>query len=261
MLTFIKEVAREAGRTAMHYFDGTIPNEIHTKATPKDMVSAADLAVEKLIIDRIRKKFPEDCIFGEESGKSGMLEKNTWVIDPIDGTQSFIKHHPFFSISIAYCEGAHTTSGVVYAPALGLLFAAERGSGARLNDEPIHVSSCSTLEEAACETGFGCIRIGRKVNNLKYFSKIVPHLRDIKRGGSAALSLSLTAAGTYDAYWEMGLQPYDVAAGALIAEEAGAMVRDLHGGCRYPEEGIIAANPELLAKFLPFFHDLPENPC
>ena len=110
-------------------------------------------------------------------------------------------------------------------------------------------------------TGFGCVRLGRRVNNIEYFARIVPHLRDIKRCGSAALDLAMTGAGVYDAYWEMALQPYDVAAGALIAEEAGALVRDLHGGFRYPEEGVIAANPALLAKLLPFFHDLPENPC
>ena len=159
MLDFIKVVAREAGRTAMQYFDGVRPNDVHAKASPKDMVSAADVAVEELIVSRIRERFPGHGVFGEESGRSGMHAEHTWVIDPIDGTQSFIKHHPYFSISIAYCEGGRTTAGVVYAPALGLLFAAERGGGARLNDEPIHTARCSALDEAACVTGFGCVPV------------------------------------------------------------------------------------------------------
>lgn len=99
------------------------------------------------------------------------------------------------------------------------------------------------------------------MNNIEYFARIVPHLRDIKRCGSAALDLAMTGAGVYDAYWEMALQPYDVAAGALIAEEAGALVPRPARRFPLPEEGVIAANPALLAKLLPFFHDLPENPC
>ena len=261
MLGFLKAVAREAGRAAMTYFDGIRPNDVHSKASPKDMVSAADVAVEQLIVKRIRERFPGHGIFGEESGRSSSASEFCWVIDPIDGTQSFIKHHPFFSVSIAFCEGTKPLAGVVYAPALGYLFAAEAGKGAVLNDEPIHAARCTELAEAACATGFGCVRAGRRVNNIEYFSRIVPHLRDIKRCGSAALDLAMTGAGVYDAYWEMALQPYDVAAGTLIAEEAGALVRDLRGGFHYPEQGIIAANPALLAKLLPFFSDLPETLC
>ncbi len=261
MLDFMKALAREAGRTAVQYFEGIRPNEIHAKGTAKDLVSAADVAVEKLIVERIRERFPGHGILGEESGRIGANSDHLWVIDPIDGTQSFIQHHPYFSISIAYCEAGQTVAGVVYAPVLGYLFAAERGKGAVWNDEPIRSSRCSELGEAACVTGFGCVRAGWKVNNIEYFGKIVPHLRDIKRCGSAALDLCLTGAGVYDGYWEMALQPYDIAAGVLVAEEAGILVRDLHGGFRYPDEGIIAANPTLLAKLLPFFKGLPENPC
>ena len=261
MLGFIKAVAREAGRTAMGYFEGLRSNEVHVKGSPKDLVSAADVAVERLIVKRIRERFPGHGIFGEESGISNSGSEFCWIIDPIDGTQSFIKHHPFFSISIAFCEGRKPLAGVVYAPALDDLFAAEAGKGAVWNDEPIHASRCPELGEAACVTGFACIRAGRTVNNLTYFSRIVPQLRDIKRSGSAALDLAMTGAGVYDAYWEMALQPYDIAAGALIAEEAGALVRDLHGGFRYPEQGIIAANPALLVKLLKFFQDLPETSC
>lgn len=261
MLGFMKAVAREAGRTAMAYFAGLWPNDVHAKASPRDMVSTADVAVEQLIVKRIRERFPGHGVFGEESGVSSSGSEFFWIIDPIDGTQSFIKHHPYFSISIAYAEGGRAMRGVVYAPALGLLFAAERGAGAWLNDEPIHASRCSTLEEAACSTGFACVRAGRGVNNIEYFSRIVPRLRDLKRCGSAALDLAMTGAGVYDAYWEMALQPYDVAAGALIAEEAGALVRDLRGGFRYPEQGIIAANPALLGKLLELFRDLPEQLC
>ncbi|MDR0933016.1 MAG: inositol monophosphatase [Victivallales bacterium] len=261
MLGFIKAIAREAGRAAMTYFDGIRPNDVHAKNSPKDLVSAADVAVEQLIVTRIRERFPGHDILGEESGHSNVASEFCWIIDPIDGTQSFVKHHPFFSISIAFCEKNKPVAGVVYAPALGYLFAAEAGKGARLNDELIHASSCAELAEAACATGFACVRAGCEVNNLKYFARIVPNLRDIKRCGSAALDLSMTGAGIYDAYWEMKLQPYDVAAGVLIAEEAGALVRDLRGTFHYPDQGVIAANPALMAKLLPFFNDLPETLC
>jgi len=258
MLDFIKALAREAGRVAMLYFEGTRPNVVQTKTTPKDLVSEADVAVEKLIVKRIRKRFPGHGIFGEESGRDKTDSEHLWTIDPIDGTQSFVRHHPFFSISIAYSEAGRTEAGVVYAPALNYLFAAARGKGAVLNDEPIRSARCTELGEAACVTGFACIRAGRRVNNIEYFSRLVPNLRDIKRSGSAALDLAMTGAGVYDAYWEMALQPYDIAAGALIAEEAGVLIRDLHGGLNYPQEGIIAANPALLVKLLPFFKDLPK---
>ncbi len=261
MLPFIEQVAREAGEVALRYFETLKPEDIHSKATARDMVSAADLAVEKAITARIRERFPDHGILGEESGLSNDGAEYRWVIDPIDGTQSFVKHHPYFSISIALCRGGETEYGVVYAPALNLLFAAEKGKGATRNGEAIHTSKCARVEDADGSTGFACIRAGLEVNNITYFSRIVPVLHDIKRCGSAALDLAMVGSGTYDCFWELALEVYDIAAGTLIAREAGAVVTDLAGGGNFPRRGILAAAPGVHGLLLPFFADYPEKLC
>lgn len=253
MITFIELVARKAGREAMEYFNCMKSNTVSDKATTRDLVSTADRAVEKKIIALILEKYPDHCIFGEESGHTDTDSEYCWVIDPIDGTQSFVKRHPYFSISIALKKNRKTIAGCVYAPALNLLFSAEEGKGAFENGDPIQPSACASLETAACSTGFACLRAQLEVNNLHYFNQIVPLLRDIKRCGSAALDLAFVASGRYDAYWELNLQEYDVAAGAFIALKAGASVCDITGGSDYPAKGILAANPVLIQQFLPYF--------
>ncbi|MDD3886923.1 MAG: hypothetical protein PHI35_08620, partial [Victivallaceae bacterium] len=140
-------------------------------------------------------------------------------------------------------------------PALNRLFQAERGKGAKLNGKPIHVSGCAKLEEAAVSTGFACLRAGLSKNNLPAFNRIAPVVRDIKRCGSAALDLCHVASGTYDAYWERELHLYDVAAGAIIAREAGATVCDFNGGDDWPAKGTLAINAGLLDRFLAYLQD------
>ncbi len=256
MLSFIRQLAENAGQEAMRYFAGERKNTISTKATVKDLVSEADKAVEQILIRQIREKYPDHDVYGEESGRTGSSARFCWVIDPIDGTQSFVKKHPYFCISIALKENGIPRFGVVYAPALGLLFEAERGNGAFENGKPIHCSDCTDLSMAACSTGFACLRAGLRKNNLRYFVEIVPRIRDIKRCGSAALDLCFAASARYDAYWELSpLQEYDVAAGALIMQEAGGVVCDLKGGREFPQKGILAAPPALVPEFLPFFSD------
>ena len=252
MKEFISDLARKAGGLAMEYFNGIRPNEVHSKATASDLVSTADGNVERLIIETIRAKFPDHNFFGEETGKSDTGSEYCWVIDPIDGTQCFVKRHVYFSISIAFQKNGETVAGAVYAPALDQLFYAEKGKGAFLNDEPIHVSGCTELEDASCTTGFACLRAKLKHNGLPLFCALVPNLRDIKRCGSAALDLCNVARGTYDGYWEYFLNLYDVAAGVLIAQEAGAIVCDYYGGTDYPGKGIAVANPVLLPKLLEY---------
>ena len=141
-------------------------------------------------------------------------------------------------------------AGAVNAPALGRLFTAEAGKGAWENGSPIRVSDCGKLEEAACATGFARLRENKVESVLEEFVRVLPRLRDIKRCGSAALDLSFTAAGIYDGYWEEGLQLYDVAAGVLIAREAGALVCDFHGGDNIPRDGVVAGNPVIAGELL-----------
>lgn len=252
MKEFICELAKKAGALAMEYFNGIRPNEVFSKATASDLVSTADRSVEQLIIETIKAKYPDHNFFGEETGKSDTGSEYCWVIDPIDGTQSFVKHHVYFSISIAFQKDGETVAGAVYAPALDQLFFAEKGKGATLNGNPIHVSGCTELENAACSTGFAALRLSQDQNVLRLFSALVLNLRDIKRCGSAALDLCNVACGTYDGYWEYKLNLYDVAAGILIAQEAEAEVRDYSGGTDTPAKGIVAANPDLLPQLLEY---------
>lgn len=247
MITFLTELSRLAGEESLHYFGRIGEGDIEGKATSKDLVSIADKAIEKLIVDRILERFPDHDIFGEETGHRGTLSEYCWIIDPIDGTQSFVKHHPYYSISIALHKNGTGYAGAVNAPALGRLFTAVSGQGAFENGRPIHVSTCTELENAACATGFARLRENKVEPVLEKFARVLPHLRDIKRCGSAALDLAMTAAGVFDGYWEEGLQLYDVAAGVIIVREAGGTVTDLKGGNDYPAEGVIAGPPAIAA--------------
>ncbi|MBQ9787501.1 MAG: inositol monophosphatase [Lentisphaeria bacterium] len=246
MIEFLNTIAKCAGEEALRYFGRISENDIDKKDA-KDLVSIADKEVEKLIISKISARFPDHDIFGEETGHAGKKSEYCWIIDPIDGTQSFVKSHPYFGISIALYKNGKGYAGAVNAPALGRLFCAESGQGAYENGRKISVSNCAKLNEAACATGFSLLRFNKVAPALEKFVRILPELRDIKRCGSAALDLSFTAAGVYDGYWEEGLQLYDVAAGAIILQEAGGIVNDFHGGSNYPADGIVGGNPAIAA--------------
>ena len=252
MLDFLNALSILAGEESLKYFGRIADSDIEGKATSKDLVSIADKAIENLIISKINERFPDHDIFGEETGHAGKNSEYCWVIDPIDGTQSFVKYHPYYSISIALYKNGEGFAGTVNAPALGRLFTAQKGKGAFMNGKAIHVSNCRKLEEAACATGFARLRENKVEPVLEKFDRILPQLRDIKRCGSAALDLAMTAAGVYDGYWEEGLQLYDVAAGAIIAREAGAVVCDFNGKNNFPADGIMAATPEIAAQMLEY---------
>ena len=249
MLSFIIETARAAGEEAMKHFGKLRADQVSTKGSVRDLVSEADKAVEDLIISRIRARYPEHSIFGEETGKSGD-SPDCWVIDPIDGTQNFVKNIPAFSVSIGFKRNNEPYAGCVYQPALNMIFYAEKGKGAFENGKPIHVSDCAAIEEALCATGFACLRAGLEHNNLPFFNEIAPQLRSVIRTGSAAFDLCLVASGRLDGFWEIGLQEYDVAGGSIIAMEAGALLTDHKGGNAYPAEGTLCATPKLHEKML-----------
>lgn len=250
MLEFIIELAELAGKESLRYFGNLTSADIEGKMTDKDLVSIADKAVENTIISKITETFPEHDIFGEETGHAGKSSEYCWVIDPIDGTQSFVKNHPYYSISIALYQNGKPLAGAVCAPALGKLFYAQIGKGAFENGKPIHVSDCPSLHEAACATGFSLLRQNKVEPVVAKFARILPLMRDIKRCGSAALDSAFTAAGIYDGFWEEGLQLYDIAAGAIIAREAGATVCDFKGKDNYPADGIIVGTPAVAAELL-----------
>ena len=249
MKLFLTDLLRQAGQICVQEQGRLDRNDLEFK-NQKDIVTVTDKKVEDMIIRTIRDQYPAHDILGEETGRSlaqgsGNHEKYQWIIDPIDGTTSFFHGQPFYSVSIALERMGQTVLGGVYAPALDQLFFAEKGNGAFLNEIPIQVSSSKRLIDSVMATGFACLRAGLKKNNLVHFNRIVPLLRDIRRFGSAALDLCYVACGKVDGFWEMELNLYDIAAGALIAEEAGAVVSDFSGDRFYPEQGIVAANPSL----------------
>ena len=196
-----------------------------------------------------KSRFPHHAVWGEETGSHAGGEYR-WVIDPIDGTTSFVHDYPFYSVSIALEQHDEPILAAVYGPVLNELFFAEKGKGATLNDKPIHVSNRTELSDCMLATGFACVRIDAAENNLPCFNKLMPLIRDIRRAGSAALDLSYVACGRFDGYWELCLKPFDIAAGRLIVTEAGGLVTDFSGTQSALPKQILAANPHIHPQLL-----------
>ena len=214
---------------------------VESKTTSKDIVTEADKGIERFIREELAREFPDHAITGEEEGASGDHEYR-WIIDPIDGTVSYLHEQPFFCISIALSHNDELVLGAVYAPVFDELFFAEKGKGAFLNDEPIRVSSEAELVQSVVATGFACLRSNLEKNNLPAFNVVAPQVRGMRRFGSAALDLCSVAAGRLEAYWESNINIYDVAAGVLILREAGGKVTDYSGEqTRIPDE-VLASN-------------------
>jgi myo-inositol-1(or 4)-monophosphatase len=250
--TFLKDLILQAGKICKSEQKLLKPSDVDFKGK-KDLVTTIDKKVEDFIVEQILKQYPSHGIFGEESGKINLSSDYLWIIDPIDGTTSFFHQQPFYSISIAVQYKGRTILGAVLAPRMDELFFAEKEKGSFLNDQPINVTQTDKLINCVMATGFACLRANLKDNNLVYFNKIAPKLRDIRRYGSAAIDLCYVACGRFDGFWEMSLNLYDIAAGAFIVEQAGGAVCDFNGNSHYPEQGIIASNKniqkELLANF------------
>lgn len=195
-----------------------------------DIVTEVDRKSEDLIMAAIRKSFPGHGILTEESPELKQDSPYKWIIDPLDGTTNYSHGFPFFCVSIGFEEAGEVTFGVVYDPMLDELFTAEKGVGAALNGKKIKVSAIDDLGRSLLATGFPYDLRASKDNNLNFFSEFAVKAQAIRRAGSAALDLCYLASGRFDGYWEMKLRPWDVAAGALIAGEAGGQVTDFSGG-------------------------------
>jgi myo-inositol-1(or 4)-monophosphatase len=212
-----------------------------------DIVTEMDHRSEELLISQIQSRFPGHKIITEESGELEGKIKHCWYIDPLDGTVNYAHGVPIFCVSLAYAEEGKVVLGVIYDPSRDECFAAERGKGAWLNGEPIHVSNVKELIGALCVTGFSYDVATEKNNNLANWEYFTMHAQAARRLGSAALDLAYLAAGRVDGYWEVWIHPWDIAAGALLAEEAGAVVTDYHGSPDYfrPPFSLVAANAQL----------------
>ena len=248
-LALLEDIVREAGTIALTYFNDLKNVEVNKKS-PRDFVTAADVAVEEFLKKTLTEKYPEYGFWGEESGQSDN-QTNRWIVDPIDGTHSFSRGQYFWAISVALEINQELIMGAVYAPALNDFYCAELGKGASKNGLAISVSSVDNLAESMVATGFACLRSYLQDNNLQRFAKIAQNTTGQRRFGSAALDLCLVADGQVDAFWEQELNLYDVAAGALIAKEAGATLTDFQGNAGIFPKQILATNGLILNELLP----------
>ncbi|MBR9980069.1 MAG: inositol monophosphatase [Desulfatitalea sp.] len=237
--------AYRAGRILNDFFSGSF--QVHKKGAI-DLVTDADLASEKAIVATINESFPDHSFLAEESGASGTNDRDLWIIDPLDGTTNFAHRLPIFAVSIAYAHDGQVEVGIVFHPTSGELFTAIRGQGARLNDQPIRVSSTERMRDSLLVTGFPytIISSGDTAIPLVRFSRCLSAAQGVRRLGSAALDLCFVACGRFDGYWEEHLKPWDTAAGMLIAAEAGARVTDFDERpyhIHHPQ--LLAANPHI----------------
>ena len=239
------EAARQAGNTIMRYAHRVHQLDVRSKAR-NEFVSQVDLAAEQIIIETIRQRYPDHSFLCEESGSSGNSD-HQWIIDPLDGTTNYLYGLPIYAVSIALRVNDRTEVGVVYDPNRQELFTAIQGQGAQLDGKRIRVSGRKHLDGALIGTGFP-YRINPRwmdtyMNQLRAIIEIAG---DVRRPGSAALDLSNLAAGRLDGFWEFGLQPWDIAAGALIISEAGGIVSNMTDEGDYMETGnLIAGTPKV----------------
>ncbi len=232
------EVAREAGTLLLEL--QRKPLEIREKTRRADIVTLADGASERLIIERLHAEYPNAAILTEESGLHKGTSNERWIVDPLDGTTNFAHGYPMWNVSIAYEREGEITAGVVYAPAMEECFTAERGSGARLNGAAIRVSEIARLREALVCTGFHPANFAR---NGRHFATVSDHAQAVRRDGAAALDLAYIACGRFDGFWEFDLPPWDVGAGILLIREAGGTVTRTDGAAYAPgDDSILATN-------------------
>ncbi|MEM7605367.1 MAG: inositol monophosphatase family protein [Myxococcota bacterium] len=208
-----------------------------------DLVTVYDTAAEARVVETLRAARPKDRILAEEGGALGNGDgAHVWIVDPIDGTTNFAHGHPFFACSVACYRNDEALAGAVVAPALGIEWLAERGGGATRNGRACSVSRVRTLAEALCATGFPYDRHTSDDDNGEAFYRVLKRCQGMRRCGSAAIDLCLVADGTYDAYWESKLKPWDLAAGVLMVREAGGRLTDFAGGPIQLDVGEIAAS-------------------
>ena len=243
-----ESIAREAGALLREAFRGP-ELRISSKSTPTDLVSEADHAAEHLIRERLTAARPDDGVLGEEGGDTAGTSGVRWVVDPLDGTINFLFGLPQWAVSIAAEDEHGTLVGVVYDPERNELFAAERDGPATLDGRPITASTKTDLATALVGTGFGYDAEVRRAQAV-VAARLLPEVRDLRRFGAAAIDLAWTAAGRLDAYYEHGLNAWDLAAGALICERAGLVVKHLDP-VGPSNSGVVVGPPTLVDALVP----------
>lgn len=240
-INIASEAARKAGVLMRKYRDRLDSIPVERKAR-HDYVSDVDRACEQIIREHILRLHRDHAILGEESGQTGDSDY-VWIVDPIDGTSNYLRGIPHYAVSIALQIKGRIEHGVVYDPIRDEMFSASRGEGAFLNDQRIRVSGRRDLSGAVLGTAFP-FRSRRLMDAYRgMFSALFEKVEDIRRAGAASLDLAYVACGRLDGYWELNLKPWDVAAGALLVQEAGGVVMDIAGGERWLDSGHIIAAP------------------
>ena len=221
--------AKEVGKIQMRYFRGN-HLDIQTKSNVYDVVTQADKESEEFLLKEINRHFPDHAVLGEESGEHRGTADYRWVVDPLDGTNNFSQGLPIFTVSIGLQKGTETLLGVVYAPYLDELYVGVKGKGACLNGRLLQVAQKRDLAHSVLCTGFPYDKDINPDNNAANLAALLPHIRGVRRQGSAAYDLCCVAAGWLDGYWELALNLWDICAGALIVEEAGGVVERFREG-------------------------------
>ena len=219
------DIAREAGALLMDYF-GKVSYELKGDA---DLVTEADRASERLVVERLRAHFPDHSIVAEEGGGHESSSEYCWYVDPVDGTTNFAHGFPVFNITLALAKAGEMIAGVTFDPTRQELFAAEKGGGATLNGQKIAVSKATRLEDSLVSTGFPSRKRHHNVN-IYFYWEMAMRTHGVRRAGSAAIDLAYVACGRFEAFWEFGLNSWDMAAGILLVEEAGGRCSDMRGG-------------------------------
>lgn len=248
-LSYVENLARQSGAILRAGYDKE--HQVGYKGVI-DLVTEVDHQSEKFLLGEVQKDFLGHHIFSEESGIIHGNDEHVWYIDPLDGTVNYAHHIPIFCVSIGYASQGVVTLGAVYDPMREEMFLAERGKGAFLNGRPLHVSTATELQRSLLVTGFPYNAWNTPQDNFNNFVKFGKLSQGVRRLGSAALDLCYVAAGRFDGFWEMALNPWDVAAGGLIAEEAGARVTNVTGDPDYisPPQSVLASTPGIHTRML-----------
>ncbi len=244
------EAAHAAGEVLRRRFRERGRLQVETKGL-HDFVTEVDREAEAAAVGSLRRRFPTHGVLAEEGSHAPAGEGFRWIVDPLDGTTNFIHGVPTFCVSVAVEDREGLAAGAVHDPFHGETFEARRGGGARLGGSPIACASPATMHEALVATGFPFRELRRLDRYLASFEAFVRATAGVRRAGSAALDLAFVACGRYDGFWEVGLSPWDMAAGALLVREAGGTVTDVLGGPGFMERGDVLAtgsalHPEML---------------
>jgi myo-inositol-1(or 4)-monophosphatase len=249
----MSEIAREAGALLMEYFRRRVKIEYKGDA---DLVTEADRASEKLILERIRAHWPSHEVIGEEGARVETGGDYRWYVDPLDGTTNFAHGYPVFCVSLGLAFQGKRKAAVLYDPTRDELFAAERGKGARLNGQPIAVSKTSRLVQSLVATGFPSHK-RHKNPNIHFYHQLTLRTHGVRRAGSAALDLASVACGRFDGFWEFNLNAWDTAAGILIVEEAGGKASGFRGEeLAITDRDVLASNGIIHADLLREFGEI-----